>query len=148
MTSIEDLSWMSGQWIFQDEKSYLEEIWTTIYLKTMLGSFRWYKNDKEYIYEILQLKEFQDSVELRIRHFDDHFNAWEEKDTPQTFKLVEYTNQKAVFSKDFQRSSGYLVYSINEEEKLVFQDFNGDGTLSFELIFTKRLFGKKWDKEK
>ena len=137
-SKIEDMNWLSGKWSSKTENTFIEEIWLHSINDSMLGVFRWFKDNMVFIYEILQIKETNKVIKLQIRHFDGDLNAWEEKKAPLELILVELDEKKAYFRKlknEEISKDGWIVYELNKNNQLIFTDYKENSSISLQLIF-------------
>ena len=77
---IEDLAWMEGRWVCRQKGDVLEEIWSAPSGDCMMGMFRWMKDDKVWMYELMTIIADGDEIVFRLKHFDRNMVGWEEKD--------------------------------------------------------------------
>ena len=95
---IEDIKWIEGNWIQKNTPFLIEETWVKNNSSSMMGIAKVSENGKVLFFEICTITEENGSLVLRIRHYDEHLNAAEEKDKPLECKLVEITSDKAYFN--------------------------------------------------
>jgi len=107
-----------GHWrgLYGDQP--VEEIWHEPLLCAMMGCFRWEKEGKVWLYEFCQLAEHEGGIVLRIRHFNDQFVAWEDKETPKTFDLVQLTDEQAVFRQRHDSAVVWTIYDWSQPNRL------------------------------
>ena len=96
--SITDVSWIAGNRRAEALGGVCEEFWTTPMGGSMVGVFRFVKNEKIVFYEIMTIAEENRSLVLKIKHFNPDLTGWEEKNTAQTFRLVRITPTEAYFT--------------------------------------------------
>ncbi|MHA1934667.1 MAG: DUF6265 family protein [Candidatus Thorarchaeota archaeon] len=135
--TVSDLEFMTGAWRGEKEDDIFEEHWTSEIKNNKTGMFRWMKGDEIFVYEIMAFVENDGNLQLLLRHFDKSFTAWEEKETPLVFLLTELTDNKAVFISSSKPDGGFLQYELIDSKTLRFADLESDGSLSFELLFSK-----------
>ncbi len=80
--SVADLAWIAGQWQGQKGADQLDEHWSAPGGGTMMGMFRWIKNGKILVYELLVIEDGAKGPVLTFRHFGAGLIGWEEKDAP------------------------------------------------------------------
>jgi hypothetical protein len=134
---LEKLDFFTGAWKGESDGDQIEEHWMPNTQNNRTGMFRWIKNDEVFVYEIMALVQRDDEVHLLLRHFGKEFECWEEKDKPMVFILTELTDTKAVFILSTKPEGGFLVYEQIDENSLVFRDLEKDGSVSFELQFSR-----------
>ncbi len=91
------LSFISGRWITELGGDQLEEYWSPPAGDSMMGVFRWMKNGKVWMNELLTIVDEGDKIVFRLKHFDAKMVGWEEKAEALTLKLVSSTEAEAVF---------------------------------------------------
>lgn len=117
---LEDLAWISGHWRAQALGGLCEEIWSEPLGGSMMGMFRLLGAGEVQFYELMTITREQDQVLLRIRHFGDRLNAWEEKDRPLVLRLLRLEPGAAYFDG--------LTFSREGEDGLLVQvRFDADG---------------------
>jgi len=94
---IGDVAWIAGHWAME-RGGRLEEIWSKPDGNCMVGMFRWVKQDKVWIYEILTIREESGTLVFRFRHFSDELDAWEPKAEPLTYRLSSIKDDEVVFT--------------------------------------------------
>lgn len=75
-----------------------------------MGMFRWVRGEDVLFYEIEALEQEGDTVVLRVRHFDPGLVAWEEKETPHEFVLVQHDAERLVFFEQDKPDPRWAVY--------------------------------------
>ena len=135
--SIADLKFLTGAWRGQDADDIFEEHWMHEIEGNMTGMFRWIKSGDVFVYEIMALIKRDENIHLLLRHFNKDFVGWEEKEKSLVFLLTELDDSKAVFINPEKPDSGWLSYDLVDENTLRFVDYESDGTVGFELRFTK-----------
>jgi hypothetical protein len=94
---VTDLAWLQGHWIGEGLGGTTEEIWSPPLGNSMMGMFRLVKDGKVVFSELLFIVEDQDSLNLKLKHFDADFKGWEEKDVSRKFGLVKREGNTAFF---------------------------------------------------
>ena len=74
-----DISWLTGHWRGKGLGGQADETWSMPAAGTMVGMFRLIQNDKLAFSEFFVLVEENDSLVLRLKHFDPLFNGWEKR---------------------------------------------------------------------
>ena len=95
--TLADFAWLAGHWTGTGLGGSSEEMWMPAAGGAMLGSFRQMKDGAVVFYELLTFVERDDTVVLRLKHFNADLTGWEEKAQVLEFRLVELTATKAVF---------------------------------------------------
>ena len=120
--SIEDVSWLVGNWKGEGFGGIVEESWSPVLGGTMMGMFRLVNDDKVNFYELMVLEESEGSLVLRVKHFSSEFEAWEEKEESLSFRLVRLGDKQAFFSNltiqrvDEETLHTYLVMRSKDEK--------------------------------
>lgn len=92
------LSFLVGTWRGELHGAVIEETWSTFESGQAIGMFRMVDAKSGVKFqELMNLTVKGDTVELRLRHFDNDLVAFEEKDKPMLFKLQLAEKQKAIF---------------------------------------------------
>ena len=114
--SIADVAWIAGQWAKGNDKNRLEESWSVPRGDSMIGMFRWIKDGRVWIYELLTIREEDETLVLRFRHFSNDMTSWEPKNGPLTYRLVSFNDNAAVFenpSSDSHRRYSFSRPDVN-----------------------------------
>lgn len=85
---LETMAWLVGRWIGEGLGGEVEEVWSPARGGQMMGMFRLVKKDQPVFYELMLLVEENDSLVLKVKHFQPDFTAWEEKTGFVSFPLV------------------------------------------------------------
>ena len=97
MARIADLAWLQGHWIGEGLGGVTEEVWAPPLGDSMMGMYRLVKNGKVVFSELLFIVETDNSLVLKLKHFDAAFKGWEDKDVSQNFPLVKLAPNQAFF---------------------------------------------------
>jgi hypothetical protein len=100
--SLSELNFIQGHWVTEVDGGQLEEIWSAPAGDSLMGMFRWLKEGKVWLYEILTIRAEEDGIRFRFRHFSETLVPWEPKDKPLTFKLISLEDGEAVFENPLQ----------------------------------------------
>lgn len=115
VAEIGDAAWLAGSWTGTAFGERFEETWNPPSGGTMVGTFKLFAGDAPGLYEILLLAVEDQSLVLKVRHFNADFSAWEGKDEHLAFRLVSFTDDELHFSglsfyrRDENRIDAYLV---------------------------------------
>lgn len=112
-----DLSFLTGRWVGEDSQPFSEESWGAAAGDSMVGTWRLVSNGRTKLFELLTLVEEEERVTLRLRHFDRHALAWEEKDAPLVLPLVEKGPGLAVF--EGKTAAGFLRLTYRREGEVL-----------------------------
>ena len=117
---ISDVAWIAGRWSLDREDGRLEEVWSEPAGDCMMGMFRWLKEGRVWIYEMLTIREEAGTLVLRFRHFSESLVAWEPKEEPLTYRLTRVNDTEAVFENPESESHRmYAFRRVGENELLV-----------------------------
>jgi hypothetical protein len=105
--TIEEISWLAGHWQGNAFGGIVEEIWAPPMGGSMMGAFKLVADNNVQFYEIETISEENESLILRLKHFNADLKGWEEKDKTVDFKLVKITQTKAFFD-------GFTIEYIND----------------------------------
>lgn len=96
--SINDISWIAGQWKGVGDSTTVEEHWMRPDGGTMLGMFRYIQAGRPFLYELMTIFPEKRSLTLRLKHFGWSMRGWEHKDsTGISFPLIRLEGTKAYF---------------------------------------------------
>ncbi len=116
---IGQLDWIAGRWEGTMGESQIEENWSPPAGRVMMGMLRWLRGGKLFLYEFFAIEQSEEQIRLLLRHFSRGLVAWEDKETPLTFQLVELEGQKAVFDTRDEERPVRLTYQREGEELVV-----------------------------
>ena len=128
-----DLDWLAGHWKGTGLGGVCEEVWMPAAAGSMVGAFRLVKEGELQFFEFLTIMEIDDSLVLRVKHFNDDMVGWETKEESVDFPLVAWSPNEAFFSgltirRHDERLEMYLAMSNSSgkrwEEKFLFQKVN------------------------
>ena len=66
---IDGLAWMRGEWVRQQGDDRLEEIWSAPSEDSLIGMFRWSKQGKLWMTELMHITAEGEDVFFRLKHF-------------------------------------------------------------------------------
>jgi hypothetical protein len=90
------LSWIVGHWGGEMWGGNVEEIWTAPQAGSMMGMFRFVRNGRVGVYELLAIEQDESGPVLRLRHFGRGLVAREAE--PIAMPLKSQTDSEAVFA--------------------------------------------------
>jgi hypothetical protein len=136
--TIESLAWMAGGWYGTVNGDPVDEHWSTPAGGAMMGMFRWLKNGKVYLYELLAIEADADGLVLRLKHFDRGLNSWEGKGQAVAYPLVQVGDQEAAFERGGAYRSTRFVYKRTGERTLtvITEERKGDEVERNEFSYT------------
>lgn len=93
-----DVAWLEGYWTGEGLGGTCEEMWSPPLGGAMLGTFRLMKDGKLEFSEFFMLVEVEDSLVLKLKHFDAELKGWEEKDRSIEFQFIKSSGTTAWFN--------------------------------------------------
>ena len=117
--SIEDVAWIAGYWQGSALGGTTEELWTPPLGSSMMGSFKLVVDNEVQFYELCTITEENETLLLRIKHFNSDLKGWEEKDETEDFPLVKIEPNKVFFNNiTFEKTSetSLNIYVIFKED--------------------------------
>ena len=129
-----DLSWLSGIWRGQHGADAIEEHWSKPAGGTLMGMFRWLRDEQVWFYELMTIEPRDDEIVLHIKHFDPGLKGWEEKDQAVEYVLVEHQEGRAVFVHAASLGQ-WLIYHLETPERLVAYFETEDQRASLDDLF-------------
>lgn len=121
--TLADVQWIQGHWTGEALGGQVEEIWSPPLGDSMMGSFKLVQDGKVKFYEIITISEIEQTLIMRLKHFDSELKGWEEKDETVDFKLVKLTPDKVFFD-------GLTFERISDNEINVYVRFESEGANS------------------
>jgi hypothetical protein len=112
-----DLGFLTGTWIRHEGNDELEETWLPPRGDCMLGVFRWIKDGKVWMYELMTISAEKEGLVFRIRHFDKAQKPWEE--SPLVYELKKIEKNQVVFEHDYAKHADRFVFSRPDDETYV-----------------------------
>src|SRR5262245_38795369 len=77
---ITDMAWYAGRWTGTGFGGENEETWMPPNGGMMLGMYRLVQNGRPSFFELLEIYEVDNTIALRLKHFNPDLTGWEEKD--------------------------------------------------------------------
>ena len=110
--TLADLDFLDGHWLATPGDQRIEETWLPAAGGTKTAMFRWTQADRTITIELVIVAAIEDRVELRFKHYDAHYEAWE-KDEPNTYELTAAGDGRAVFRRTSANPKvpAYMIYS-------------------------------------
>jgi len=119
--TLDDASWLVGSWSGTAFGQNFEEAWNPPSAGTMIGLFKLYGDDGVAFYELLQLSVEDDTLSLKVKHFNADFTAWEDKSDFVDFRLVRKEENAlhfgglSFYKRDDDAIDGYIVMRNGED---------------------------------
>lgn len=130
--TLADVSWLVGSWTGEAFGNTFEEVWNPPSAGSMIGFFKLMQDDQVGFYELLLLVEEEDSLSLKVKHFNPDFTAWEEKADYVDFRFVKAEDNAIHFS-------GISFYRISDDEMHAYLVMRSkDGTVREEKLAYRR----------
>lgn len=133
--TIEQLSWMTGNWAGNLGPNQLEENWISTEGRSLMAAVRMTGSDATSMFEVITIEEVDGSLVLHIQQWDAGFQPRTE--AAQKLELVEITEN----SVKFEDVSGFgmptLGYSNPEAETFIIH-VGQDGGNTFDIELKKR----------
>lgn len=133
-----DLSFIEGHWVTELGSDQLEEIWSAPTGDSLVGMFRWIKDGKVWIVELMTIRKEESGIIFRFRHFSNELVPWEPKEAPLTFKLTSFQEGEAVFENPEQETRRYSFIKDGENGLRVHVQGFEDGKLTPGDVFDYR----------
>ena len=118
--SIAEVSWIAGHWKGEALGGVVEEVWTEPLGGSMMCAFKLVVADTVKFYELVTLREVNNSLTINLKHFHSDMKGWEEKDETVDFPLVKVTDGKAFFD-------GFTFERISDNEMNIYVLFGKEG---------------------
>ena len=128
--TLADAAMLVGSWTGTAFGAKFEEVWNPPSAGSMVGLFKLLHEGKVIMYEIMLIKEEEGTLNLKVKHFNPDFSAWEEKEDYVNFPFVKVDEDAIHFAGlSFYRLGdnemhGYLVMRYDDEikeEKIIYK---------------------------
>ncbi len=131
--TIDDFAFLVGYWEGTGFGGQSEEMWMPPRDGRMFGIFKQSANSALQFSEYIEITNEKGAFELRLRHFNSDFTAWEDKEEFVSFPFVSIEKNKAVFEG--------LSYEITEDDELLVSLvlYSSDGSQRTEHFRFKRV---------
>jgi hypothetical protein len=110
---LENIAWIAGNWKGEAFGGITEENWSKPSGGSMMATFKLIVDGKVNFYEIETISEENNSLILRLKHFNNDLKGWETKDETVDFPLLKITKNKAIFE-------GMTFESVDEHNMIVY----------------------------
>jgi hypothetical protein len=130
---LSEFQWMVGAWEGEGLGGKCSEVWGPALGGAMVGSFSFAEADQLIFSEHFTLSKEENSVVLKLKHFDDQLAGWEEKDKYVTFRFIKRDRDEFYFNG--------LTYARRGEDTLVaaVRIKHDDGTVGTSEFVFKRV---------
>jgi len=126
--TLQDVSWISGSWKGEAFGGITEEIWSPPLGDSMMFSFKLVADNKVVFYELGGIRQVDDTLIFQLKHFENDFKGWEEKDETIDAKLVKIEENRVYFDQ-------FTFEKINENEINIYVVVEDNGKAE-EIKFT------------
>ena len=126
--ALSDAAWIAGHWTGKAMGGTFEETWNPPLGNSMMGMFKFVKDDQVNFYELLTIVEENDSLVLRLKHFNPKLVSWEEKDESEEFPLLSLSANEARFDG--------LVFRKIDDSHMTITVLQDDGEKQGVLVFS------------
>lgn len=119
--TLDDADWLVGSWTGTAFGGHFEAVWNPPSAGTMIGLFKLLGDDGVAFYEILLMTVEDDTLSLKVKHFNPDFSAWEEKEDHVTFRLVKKEDDAlhfgglSFYKRGDDSIDGYIVMRNGDE---------------------------------
>ncbi len=107
--TLEDVSWVTGNWKGEAFGGIAEEIWSPPLGDSMMFVFKLVTEGKVQFYEVGHIQQRDETLILQLKHFHGSLKGWEEKDETVDFKLVKLEGDNIYFD-------DFTIERISENE--------------------------------
>ena len=94
---IGEMAWLSGNWVGEAFGGLAEDVWSDPAGGAMMGMFRSVRAGEVGFYEFIIISEIENTLAIRLKHFNADLTGWEEKGEVQEFRLVKKEKNKFWF---------------------------------------------------
>ncbi|WP_229236119.1 DUF6265 family protein [Dyadobacter tibetensis] len=136
--SLDDLSFLTGQWRGEFNGGPIDGGWTNPMGDNIVGYLRMMKEGKATLYEIFAFEQTENGPVARVKHFKPGMISIEEMEVADTYKFIEAEKNTALFEKN--DGSVRILYELRKKNQLVFQKGvpeNGSWVFNDLFIFKK-----------
>jgi len=126
--SLNDVSWISGNWKGEAFGGTTEENWSSPSGDSMMAVFKLIVDNKVEFYEIEIIRQVKESLILQLKHFNGDLKGWETKSETIDFPLVKISEKAVYFD-------GMTFEKGNDNEMTVYVLMNNKDGSTSELKF-------------
>ncbi len=95
--TLSDIAWIEGNWKGEAFGGEFEENWSAPFGDSMIGSFKLVVDGKTSFYELIVIRQVENSLILQLKHFTNEFNGWEEKEEKIEFPFIKKDGNRVYF---------------------------------------------------
>lgn len=114
------IAWIQGYWVGEAFGGITEEVWTPPLGNSMMCTFKLVVAGKVQFYELVTIVEENNTLIMRLKHFDGALKGWETKDETIDFKLVKITDDIVYFDQ-------FTFEKVNEREMNIYVVIENNG---------------------
>ncbi|MCL9803980.1 DUF6265 family protein [Flavobacterium amniphilum] len=116
--TLQDVKWISGNWVADSAFGYSEENWGVPSGNTMMFCFKMMRDNAVFFYELGHIEQKSNTLVLKIRHFNVELQPINQS-IQEEFKLVKIEKNKVWFEGiTYEKSkNGMNVYVFEEDAK-------------------------------
>lgn len=113
--TLADAAFLVGLWSGTAFGEKMEESWSAPTGGSMVGTFKLFDGDDPAMYELMLLTVEDGTLNLKVKHFNADFTAWEDKPDYVNFKLVKLSANElhfggiSFYKRDDDHLDGYIV---------------------------------------
>ncbi len=111
--NLSEYSWIEGHWKGEAFAGITEEIWSPALGGSMMFVFKLVVDNEVQFYEVGGIREINNTLLMQLKHFNNDFKGWEEKNETVDFKLVKAEKNTLYFDE-------LTFEKINENEMNVY----------------------------
>ena len=115
--TVEEMKWLAGTWRGTGMGGEVEEIWSEPKHGSMMGMFRFVKDGKLEMMELMTLSEKDGAMSLKVKHFSPDLVAWEEKEKYVEFPWIEKDDKGCYFEG--------ITFAPNKDELAIYVAMKG-----------------------
>jgi len=116
---LENITWISGDWKGKAFGGITEENWSKPSGDSMMAAFKLTNNGKVTFYEIIVIREIENTLLLQLKHFGGDLKGWETKNETVDFPLISISENKVTFK-------GMVFEKISPKEMNVYVDIKDE----------------------
>lgn len=119
--SLDDMKWIVGRWQGKAMEGTFESTWNAPSANSLMGMFKFMKNEEVVFYELLTIVKEKQGVLLRLKHFDAKLVGWEAKEESIEFPFVSASKTEIRFDGlrfvRVSQSSIHVFVNVQQGEK-------------------------------
>ena len=120
-----------GSWTGTAFGGTIEETWNPPSAGSMVGLFKLMHDDAVSLYEIMLIAEEEGTINLKVKHFNADFSAWEDKEDYTNFRFIKAEVDAIHFS-------GISFYKVSEDELNAYLVMrNGDEIREEKIVYRR-----------